>query len=149
VTPVARVAHFREAGGTGRGIRHDASAHRAAVAGQDVKARPRRRCRERRRLERVDPRERWRLVPQPDEEPPARGRPAPDPDQHALGIVPDLADEAACGREPPGVGPEPDPLDEPAHPNRLAQVRAVVRPTLQRDRQSLSPRAAAHMLRIL
>ena len=97
------------------------------MARQNSKAR-RRRLVERQDLERVDAGERRRLGPQaPDEPVPSGGR-APDPDQHALGVVPDLAREAAVPGESPGMRPEAHSLDQAADTDRLAPRRGAGRP---------------------
>ena len=153
IASAGRIADLGEAGGAGGGIGDHAGPDRARAAGQDAKARRRRRPGQGLRLQAVDARERRRLGLQAPEEAPARSRRTPDPDQHALGVVPDLAAQAAVGRQPPGVGPKAHALNEAAHANRLARHpgrrRSGLRPALESgcNRQSRSPRPA-HMLRI-
>ena len=75
---------------------------------------------DRRRLDGVDAGERRRITGEAQLEGFERGRVALDLDEHALGVVADVAAEAQSGGQPMDERPEADTLHDAAHPESTA-----------------------------
>jgi hypothetical protein len=114
--PVQRVEQLREAVVAGRGIGRDERGGRAAArAGEDAEA-AFARGRDVLGANRLDRRQRRRLLREPAQEAVHRRLPALDLQQHAALVVEDEPRQVELRGEPVDEGAEPDALDGPLHP---------------------------------
>ena len=112
---VGGVEELVETVGAGRDVRrHERPDSALIVALDDGETRLAGRC-EVLALDRGDAGRPGRTGHQPGHELVCRRAVALDFDEHALGVVADVAGQAELGGEPVDVRPEPDPLDQPGH----------------------------------
>ena len=120
---VGGVEELVETVGAGRDVRrHERPDSALIVALDDGKTRLAGRC-EVLALDRGDAGRPGRTGHQPGHELVCRRAVALDFDEHALGVVADVAGQAELGGEPVDVRPEPDPLDQPGHAETEANHR--------------------------